>query len=138
MPTTNTLEQNKQIASSYIERFWNGGDHEHLDTIMSAEVTTHKKTAGGRDAFKTFADTLRKSMPDLHYAIQSVIAEGDQVVLLLSSSGTYSGTEINAVPPTNQKGAIDGVVVLTVKDGKIVHARQHWDFNPFAFSSSAK
>jgi predicted ester cyclase len=51
-----------------------------------------------------------------------MIAEGDRVVLHLTISGTQRG-QWGPLPPTGKRVAFDEIVILQIRDGKVLRQR---------------
>jgi len=66
---------------------------------------------------------LSGAFPDMHMAIDDVVAEDDKVVLQTTMSGTHQGP-FWGIPPTGRRFAQRHVHVLRIVDGKVV---EHWD-----------
>jgi predicted ester cyclase len=59
-----------------------------------------------------------------------VFEKGDTVVYTWTGVGTHDGplaTPAGQVPPTGRRGRIEGVLISTVKNGKIVREETYWN-----------
>ena len=61
---------------------------------------------------KEWVTSLRTSFPDLHFALQAVLAEGNQVALRWQLTGTNTGGDA----PTGAKVVNTGTNILTMND----------------------
>ena len=68
---------------------------------------------------------LRGAFPDLHVKVEDQIAEGDRVVLRITSSGTMKG-EFAGMPPSGKSATWAGVHIVRFATGKQV---EHWGVN---------
>jgi predicted ester cyclase len=65
---------------------------------------------------------LSAAFPDMHMAVDDVLAEGDKVVLQTTMSGTHQGPFMG-ITPTGRRFAQRQVHFLRIVDGKAV---EHW------------
>ena len=104
-------EQNKQIVRDYYARVLNGRDLEAVADYFADERMVEGVKAGCFRYFEAF--------PDLHVALDEVIAEGDRVFLRSTMTGTHDG-EYKGIPPTGRRIAAESAEVFRVADGKFV------------------
>ena len=62
------------------------------------------------------------AFPDYHEELHQLIAEGNLVVAELTISGTQTG-QWGGVPPTGKRIQFDEIVILEIKDGKVIRQR---------------
>lgn len=62
------------------------------------------------------------AFPDLHFTFEDFIAEGDQVVVRWTPSGTQKG-ELMGIPPSGKSFSATGIEIYRFEGGKIV---EHW------------
>jgi predicted ester cyclase len=104
-------EQNKQIVRDYYARVLNGRDLDAVADYFADERMVEGVKAGCFRYFEAF--------PDLHVALDEVIAEGDRVFLRSTMTGTHDG-EYKGIPPTGRRIAAESAEVFRVADGKFV------------------
>lgn len=61
------------------------------------------------------------------FPIDTLVAEGDKVAAYMQFEGKGYRTDILGVPPRGQNVRISLMMLLTVKDGKIIEKRAHFD-----------
>jgi len=76
----------------------------------------------GLEAFKQVEAMLLTALPDIHYTVEDLIAEGDKVVARATLSGTQQGTFMG-IPPTGKHVTIGGIDINRFVGGKSV---EHW------------
>jgi predicted ester cyclase len=75
----------------------------------------------GLDAAKGFAMGYRMAFPDLKTTTEDLIAEGDEVVVRWTTSGSHQGETEAFGPPTGKRMEITGITIQRLDgDGKIV------------------
>lgn len=116
-------QQNKQIDRRLIEEVWNRGNFAIVDEIIASDFLGHTampvEEAHGREGYKRFFAGLRSAFPDLQVAVEDQIAEGDRVATRWTARGTHRG-EFLGIQPTGARGAIAGVTIDRIANGKVV------------------
>jgi predicted ester cyclase len=95
-----------------------------------AVIPTPRSTAGapplahdvtGASAAKEVFAILRRAYPDLHVAIEDLIAEGDKVVGRRVVTGTHQG-EYMGIPPTGKAVTYNEIFILRFVNGRVAEA----------------
>jgi glyoxylase-like metal-dependent hydrolase (beta-lactamase superfamily II)/predicted ester cyclase len=74
----------------------------------------------GPEGLREFIGDLVGAIPDLHVEIVSTTTEGDRCALHWRFSGTFAGPRsFNGIAPTGDRMELEGVDVLSVRDGLI-------------------
>ena len=84
----------------------------------------------GPEGYKQDYERWRAAFPDGTVEITNVIAEGDQVVVEFTNSGTNTGPLRSAVgdfSPTNRKIEVQYCSVMQIKNGKVVSGCDYYD-----------
>lgn len=124
-------DQLKAKVREYVERVWNQKQLDALDELASPSYRRHlgpSAPAIDRAAQKQRLRGLQASMPDVHFAVDDLIAEGDRVVFRVTVTGTHRG-EMFGVAPTGRSVAYTAIDILRFEDGLIV---EHWGFGDSA------
>jgi steroid delta-isomerase-like uncharacterized protein len=120
-------DQLKARTKEYIERVWNQKQVDALDELASPSYRRHlgpSESSIDRAAQKLRLQGLQRAMPDVHFAIDDLIAEGDRVVFRVTVTGTHRG-EMLGVPATGKAVAYAAIDILRFEAGLIV---EHWGF----------
>ena len=104
-------EQNKHVVHDYYERVLNGRDLEAVGDFFVDERIVEGVKSGCFRYFEAF--------PDLHVALEDLIAEGDRVFVRSTMTGTHDG-EYKGIPPTGRHVAAESAEVFRIADGKFV------------------
>jgi len=123
---------NVKTAMTFIEAF-NSRDFSNwygiLDSGFSADYPGGSSLAA--EHARGFNESFLPAFPDLHFEVQSVLEEGDRVVMEWVASGTHDGPLMTpngqTIPPTHRSGEVHGVLITTVRDGKIARERTYLD-----------
>jgi len=90
-----TLKQNKAIVDRMWQEILNQGNLDISDELLDQSYVYHGPGGHkikGPEGFKQFFNALRTTMPDTHFTIEDVIAEGDKVVSSWTWRGTHKST----------------------------------------------
>jgi steroid delta-isomerase-like uncharacterized protein len=92
-----------------------------LDKLMAPDFVLHMhaKQVLGWEVSRQVVEGEIKAFPDLHVAIEDIIAEGDKVCVRLHETATHTG-EYHGLPPTGNRLAYAVVAIWRVVEGKIV------------------
>ena len=90
----------RQIAKEFFEQIWNQGDESAIDRFISADTFGNDPQFGtGLESFRTKWREWQNAFPDIHFRIDDVIVEGNQVVTKWHLTGTQTG-ELEGIPPS--------------------------------------
>jgi predicted ester cyclase len=126
-------EINKAIAQEVLERAFNQGDLSVIDQYVAADGVDHQEPPGTdfRQHLKEVVTRMRTGMPDLHFEVHEILAEGDIVSFRSTMTGTHSGpcdTGMGRVlPPTDRKISVPHMYFLRFVDGKNTDLWHVWD-----------
>ena len=121
-----TLEENKAIVSRFYEDLWNNRDLSVADEIIAPDCVTHQlqsgatpvATARSPEAVKSHVGEWLAGFPDLRFAVEQMVAEGDLVMSRSVMTGTHMGTWLG-LAPTGKEVSIRLMVIQRIADGKI-------------------
>jgi predicted ester cyclase len=102
-------EENKTVVREYYARVINGRDLEAVGEFFLDDRMVEGVKAGCFRYFEAF--------PDLHVALDDLIAEGDRVFLRSTLTGTHDG-EYKGIPATGRHVATECAEVFRIADGK--------------------
>jgi predicted ester cyclase len=120
-----TAEKNKAQFRRMYEEGLNGGNLAVADELIDPECLDHEAHPGGDrgpESIRALITMLRTAFPDLHFAIEHLVAEGDTVAGRLTMSGTHEGP-LMGMPPTGQKVRQNHMHFVRFRDGKAI---EHW------------
>ncbi len=120
---------NKANERRFFEEVWNKGNFQAADQIVAADYIDHDAITSktGPEGVRAEVSLFRNAFPDLIFAIEDVITEGDKVVTRISATGTHKG-DLPGIPATGRRGAITGIVITRYESGKAAEAWVHFDF----------
>jgi steroid delta-isomerase-like uncharacterized protein len=92
-----------------------------IDEVVDPDVlirTPLPIDATGTQALKQVWAMLLRAFPDLHVAVEDVIAEGDKLVSRNTVTGTHQG-EYMGRPPTGRSVTYNEIFIFRFADGRI-------------------
>ena len=115
--------ENKAVMRRIYEEFWNEGNFDALDEIVSADYVLHVPTPpgapSGRAGLQWVIQMYRAAFPDIHVQIEDQIAESDKVLTRITIQGTHQGPLMN-IPATNKQVTVTALVLTRFKNGRNV------------------
>jgi predicted ester cyclase len=129
---TGDVEANKAIGRRVLLEIWSEGAMDVVDELYADDYIDHvsqgpePQQVRGPSGLKAAVDLFRTAFPDLQYAIDDQIAEGDLVVTRFSARGTHEGPFLGA-DPTGRAIAYTGIDINRVVDGFIVESWVQYD-----------
>jgi predicted ester cyclase len=104
-------EQLKEVVRDYYARVINGRDLDAVGEYFADERMVEGVKAGCFRYFEAF--------PDMHVALDELIAEGDRVFVRSTLTGTHDG-EYKGIPATGRHVAAESAEVFRIADGRFV------------------
>lgn len=121
---------NKNLVRRFNDELISKGQRAAFSDIVATDFFDHTAPAPntGAGALEYFIfDLLRVAIPDIHVAIQDLIAEGDRVVTRKIFHGTFKA-DLLGLAATHKPIAIEVMDILVVREGKLA---EHWGMNNF-------
>jgi steroid delta-isomerase-like uncharacterized protein len=123
-----STEANKAIVRRYFEEVYNQGNDALIHDLFASDFNDSSEPdhhgVRGPLLAKHIVDFERRVFPDIHFAIENLLAEEDKVVVHLTISGTHQG-DFRGVPPSGRYMSFAAVECLRVMDGKIAQVVWH-------------
>ncbi len=125
-----SAEENKALVRRVFEEGWNAGNLDVFDETTTPDYVLHDPSVPedviGVDGIKAFASMFLQAFPDLRFALEDRIAEGDKVVTRWTSSATHWG-ELMGIAPTGNRTGVSGVTISRISGGKLAEDWNNWD-----------
>jgi steroid delta-isomerase-like uncharacterized protein len=126
MTTQAQAEAHKALVQQFVEEFWNRGELDAANELMTRDAVIHEPVAGTPENLKAVATMIRAAFPDWHSTVEEILVDGDRVVERWTGRGTHRG-EFQGISPTGKSVAVPGVVFYRIVDGKIAEFRGQFD-----------
>jgi steroid delta-isomerase-like uncharacterized protein len=116
-------KRNKTVVRELTDHIWNRRSLDQIPEFYAADyVADYRPYAAlreGHDGIRGMVERAWEAFPDYHEEIHQLIAEDSLVVARFTISGTQSG-KWGLLPPTGKRVSFDEIVVLELRDGKVV------------------
>jgi steroid delta-isomerase-like uncharacterized protein len=123
-----TTNENRELARRFFEEVWNERDESAIDRYIAADAAGNDPTFGaGREAFRKQWRQWQAAFPDLHFAVEEIVAEGDVVVTRWTLTGTHSGADFEGTPASGAAIKVGGMSLDHIRDGMISAGFDGWD-----------
>jgi predicted ester cyclase len=121
-------EVNKLCVRRHFEELWNHGNVERIADFFSPDFSNFGQCVPDvQGAVKYIVGVWRKAFPDLHFRIDSIIAEDDLVMCEVTFRGTHLGNFHLVppltgpdLPPTGKAFEVKHIHRFRLQNGKIV------------------
>lgn len=118
-----SVDANKVLG----RRFFHEQDRLHGGLAEQLCASTYTAYIGAdppvdRAGHQQVAQALYAGFPDLHQAIDEILAEEDTVVVRFTLRGTHTGS-FNGIPATGRSIAVPVIAILHVEGGRIAELR---------------
>ncbi|HEX9115561.1 MAG TPA: ester cyclase [Anaerolineae bacterium] len=125
-------ELNKSIVNRWYDEVANAGNSEVADDLFVDNYVDHSPPSpsevwptGAEGARQSLA-TYRAAFPDLHFIVDHMVAEGDDVAVRYTFEGTHRGPFLG-VPATGNHVRFTGISLYRILGDKIVESWSEFD-----------
>lgn len=124
-----SLEENKDLVRRFyaaIER----GDFDALHDMVHPEFVFYNQVDVPRPGVQGLVDAEQKNFDafdSFRFPIETMVAEGDKVVAYMLFEGKGYRSDVFGVPASGKNVRISLMMLLTIKDGRIIEKRAHFD-----------
>ena len=123
-------EDNKALVRRFYEEVWDRGNTAFAYEVFADDYVRHDLRAGavppGPRGQQKIADDFRAAFPDLRFAVDLLVAEGDFVVGRWTATGTHRGAWAG-VEPTGRHVEFTAVNIFRFENGKVAEIWNHRD-----------
>ncbi len=117
----NMTENNKAVIRKFLEEVINQNRMDRATDLVAEDFVELDPLPGqrqGREGLKEVLGMMRAAFPDIHWAVEEMVAEGDKVVTRFSWTGTHRGSFMG-IPATGKSVVVKGVVIDQLAGGKM-------------------
>lgn len=127
------MMQNEIILREFIQKVWNEKDLDSVAGFVDDSYTIHLDTGDpwegktlNPEEFKIRLHYSFDSFPDMHFAIQTSVADGNDVAITWLLTGTNLG-KIGEYPATGKSIKTLGTTIYHFRNGKVCGHSQVFD-----------
>ena len=123
----------KVLIHRWFEEVWNKKNEAVIEELLAPNALIYglgndpTRASRGPEEFRPFWKAFTSAFPDLQIAVESTISEDDKVVARCAVRGTHTGDGLG-FPPTGKRVHINGIVIATIRDGKLIEGWNSFDF----------
>ena len=117
-----STDDDKALVTRFVDEVLNKGNVAALREFVSPRVVDHHPNHQSLTTIAAELSRLRTEVPDLRYAIESILAEGDTVAVRLSVAAQHTAQLPGAAPGVTAT-RVTALHMLRIGEGKIV---EHW------------
>lgn len=127
-----TLAANRRIGRLVLVEMWGAGKLALADELYAPDYVDHvgrgpeASRVVGPEGIKRAVIMFRTAFPDLTYAVEQEMAEGDLVWTRFSARGTHLGPFLGAAP-TGKVVTYTGMDLNRIVEGRIVESWVNYD-----------
>lgn len=119
-------EENKRVARAFIEELYNQRQFDKTPQFVAQDFVDHSPgstaESKGPEFVRKQGEAMISALPDLHFDIQHVVAEGDLVLVHWNATGSSPKALDEAGKP--KQLTLQGHSLLRMQAGKLVES---WD-----------
>ena len=119
-----------EFVHRWFEEVWNNKSEAAVDEMLAEDGVGHGLPGGsirGPEAFKQYQRQLLEAYPDLRVEVVDTVVEGDKIAARCRVTGVQQGN-LFGLTATNKPVEFHGMLILHVKDNKIVEAWNEFNF----------
>src|SRR6266508_3762570 len=119
-------DHNKALMQRFYDEVVNDGDIDAIDELLSDDFREYEEMPNfspDREGVKQFFAMLRAAFPDLHFAVEEMLAESDLVAARVRVRGTHTGSEFMGIPASGRSVDFLGMDFVRFANGV---ATAHW------------
>ncbi|MEM7098938.1 MAG: ester cyclase [Pseudomonadota bacterium] len=120
---TNLAEENKALGLRINSEIWNKQRFELIPECFAEDFIADyspRVVRTGRDQIEQMVKAAHSTFSGFTETVHAVVADDERIVLHFTISGVQVG-DWGSVPATNKPVKYDEIVIMKVKDGKVVH-----------------
>ena len=123
-------EENKAMSRRFYEELFNRGNLDAAEELVTADFVIHDpnmpEEPRGPEGLKGFVALYRDAFPDVAFAIEDQVAEGEKVGTRWVARGTHQG-ELMGIAPTGNSIEVRAFTLQRFSGGKIAEDWAHYD-----------
>jgi steroid delta-isomerase-like uncharacterized protein len=123
---------NKDLIRHVFEQVIPAGDAVAMRELVTPDFLDHDPLPGqpaGADGAEYVVANMHGAHPDLRFAIDDLVAEGDRVTVRWTMRGTSTGP-LFGQPPSGQPVEFSAIVIFRIADGRLAERWAAWKRTP--------
>ncbi len=125
-----STEENKKISWRLQEEVFGQGKLESVDELLAPDYVSHAPgdpvLSRGPEDIKEVVRSYHSAFPDINFAVEQQVAEGDMVVTRWTARGTHRG-EFMGISPSGKRIEVSGMSMDRISGDRIVENWNNWE-----------
>src|SRR5262245_19535258 len=120
---TPQAEFNRSLGLRINQEIWNGRQFDRVAEYFAEEFVADYSphfVRRGRHHVREAVERAHATFEGFREEIKTIVADDERVVIHFTISGKHTG-QWGPIPATGKDVAFDEIVIMTVRDGKVVH-----------------
>ena len=118
--------RNKAIARRFFDDVFNKGQLHVVDEIFAKNYVGYSSASfkgpiKGPAGIKEFVTAYRTAFPDINFAFDDVLSDGDKISVRWTTTGTHKGS-LAGVAATGKKIKVTGIGVAEIANAQIIRS----------------
>ncbi len=117
----------------WFEEVWNNKSEDAIDEMLAADVVGYGLSEPdgsqivGPESFKRLHRAFISAFPDIRITVEDTVTEGNKIAGRCRVTGTHDGEGVG-VAPTRQNVDFTGMIIVYLKDGKMIEVWNEFNF----------
>lgn len=122
-----STDTNKDLVRRFVDEIFVKRNADAVDELLAPDFTSHTfpSTGDGRADMKAAIERVHGALSDVAFSVDQLVAEGDLVATLLTSSATQTG-DLMGMPGSGKRYEIGEIHLFRVRDVQVV---EHWHYH---------
>ncbi len=121
---------NRDLILRHFEEIFNKGNLAFVDEAYTDDAVIHDAVVpdipAGPSGVRKYLRTYAGPVPDFHFEVTELIADGDMLAAHWTAGGTHAGSLLS-LPATGRHMEARGVSIYRMEEGRIAEAWNYWD-----------
>jgi predicted ester cyclase len=120
---TSGAEFNRALGLRINREIWNGGQLDKIPVYYAEDVVidySPQPVRQGHAALREAVQRAHAGFEGFQEEVKTIVADDERVVVHFTIKGRHTGMW-GPLPATGKTVAFDEIVIMTVRDGKVVH-----------------
>ncbi len=114
------MDMNNKAVVLQMINLVNRHEVDRLDEVIAEDFMDHGPSAGGGlEGFKRGVNMMHGAFPNMHFAIENIVGEGDKVAVRATLSAAFTGNPLFGVPATGKHAKWATIMTFRIVDGKL-------------------
>ena len=125
-----STEENKRISWRLQEEVFGQGKLMSVDELLAPDCVSHApgdpELSRGPEDIRHIVRAYHSAFPDINFAVEKQVAEGDMVVTRWIARGTHRD-EFMGFPPSGRRIEVSGMSMDRISGGRIAENWNNWE-----------